>query len=38
MSFVLKKEEHALGACISKLKTLKDEGCIAYKKVFDCTV
>ena len=34
MSFVLKKEH----ACISKLKTLKDGGCIAYKKMFDCTV
>ena len=32
------KGGRALGACISKFKTLKDVGYITYKKLFDCTV
>ena len=32
------KGGRALGACISKFKTLKDVGYITYKKMFDCTV
>ena len=37
MSYVL-KGGRALGACISKFRTLKDVGYITYKKLFDCTV
>ena len=38
VNVIFSKGRRALGACISKFKTWKDIGIIAYKQSFDCNV